>query len=121
MKKLKIIRNSPEHDELIEFYRKEKNPKLKERYHALFLMHEFMNCPTVAKLAKKTRKTIQAVIKRFNQNRLKGTVQNMPSGRLSRLLLEQKKLLKADVLTRPLKLGFEFSDWEGKSTVQHIE
>ncbi len=44
MEKLKITRSSSDHDELVELYKKEKYFKLKERYHAFFLMHEFMNC-----------------------------------------------------------------------------
>ncbi|MFX1257943.1 MAG: hypothetical protein ACFFAN_08795 [Promethearchaeota archaeon] len=41
MEKLQIIKNSPNYDELVEFYKKEKKTKLKVRYHALVLMHEF--------------------------------------------------------------------------------
>jgi len=52
MEKLQITRSSPDHDELVELYKKEKNSKLKERYHALFLMYEFINCTTVAELIK---------------------------------------------------------------------
>ncbi len=40
MEKLQITRSSPDYDELVELYKKEKNSKLKERYHALFLIRK---------------------------------------------------------------------------------
>jgi len=36
MENIQITRSSPDHDELIELYKNEKNPKLNERYNALF-------------------------------------------------------------------------------------
>jgi len=34
MKKLQIMRETPNYEELLRLYRQEKNAKLKERYHA---------------------------------------------------------------------------------------
>jgi len=121
MEKLQITRNSPDHDELVELYKKEKNPKLKERYHALFLMHKFINCTTVAELIKKSRKTIQTWVKTFNSGGLEDIVPSSPPGRSSSLSEEQKESLKADVLTHPRELGYEFSNWEGKNVAHHIK
>jgi transposase len=121
MEKLQITRSLPDHEKLVELYKKEKNSKLKERYHALFLMHEFMNCTTVAELIKKSRKTIQTWVKIFNEDGLKAITPNLPPGRPSRLNEEQKESLKADVLTHPRELGYDFSNWEGKSVAHHIK
>jgi transposase len=121
MEKLQIIRSSPNHDELVELYKKEKNTKLKERYQALFLMHEFMNCTLVAELIKKSRRTIQTWVNMFNERGLEAIVPNIPPGRPSSLSEEQKETLKMDVLTHPRELGYEFSNWEGKSVVHHIK
>lgn len=121
MEKLQIIRSSPNHDELVELYKKEKNPKLKERYQALFLMHEFMNCTLVAELIKKSRRTIQTWVNMFNEDGLEAIVPNTPPGRPSSLSEEQKETLKTDILTHPRELGYEFSNWEGKSVAHHIK
>ena len=120
MEKLQITRSSPDHDELVELYKKEKNSKLKERYHALFLMHEFINCTTVAELIKKSRKTIQTWVKIFNESGLEAIAPNSPPGRPSRLSQDQKEELKLDIMTHPRELNYEFSDWEGKSVAEHI-
>ena len=121
MEKLQIIRSSPDHDELVELYKKEKNSKLKERYHALFLMHEFMNCTIVAELIKRSRTTIQTWVNMFNEGGLEAIIPNTPSGRPSSLTEEQKETLKADVLTHPRELGHGFSNWEGKNVAHHIK
>ena len=73
-------------------------------------MHKFINCTTVAELVKKSRKTIQTWIKTFNNGGLEAIAPNSPPGRPSSLSEEQKESLKADVLTHPRELGYEFSN-----------
>lgn len=121
MKKLQITRSSPDHDELVELYKKAKISKLKERYQALYLMIELENCTKVAQLIKKSRTTIQSWIKAFNKGGLEAIVPNSPPGRPSRLTKEQKRKLKNDIATHPRKLGYDFSNWEGKSVSEHIK
>lgn len=121
MEKLQITRSSPDHDELVELYKKEKNTKLKERYQALYLMIELRNCTKVADLIKKSRTTIQTWVKAFDKGGIEAIVPNTPPGRPSSLTEDQKQLLKADVTTHPRKLGYDFSNWEGKSVSEHIK
>ncbi|MFX1260117.1 MAG: transposase [Promethearchaeota archaeon] len=121
MKKLQITRNSPDHDGLVELYKKEKNIKLKERYQALYLMIELKNCSKVAKLIKKSRTTIQTWVNIFNKGGLEAIVPVSPPGRPSRLTKDQKKLLKTDVSMHPRDLGYDFSNWEGKKVSEHIK
>ena len=121
MEKLQITRSSPDHDELVELYKKEKNSKLKERYQALYLMTVLRNCTKVADLIKKSRTSIQTWVKAFNEGGLEAIVPNSPPGRPSSLTEDQKELLKADVSTHPRKLGYDFSNWEGKSVSEHIK
>ena len=121
MKKLQITRSSPDYKKLVELYKNEKNAKLKVRYHALVLMHEFQNCTTVAELVKKSRTTIQSWVKTFNEEGIQAIVPNTPPGRPSRLLEDQKEKLKKDILTHPRQLGYEFSNWEGKNVSEHIK
>jgi transposase len=121
MKKIHITRSSPDHDKLVELYKKERNNKLKERYQALYLMIELKNCTKVAELVKKSRTTIITWVKLFNEGGLEAIVPGTPPGRPSRLTEDQKKILKADVATHPRELGYDFSNWEGKSVSEHIK
>ena len=121
MERLQILRTSPNYDELVELYKKEKYSKLKERYHALFLMIEFKNCTIVAELLKRSRKTIQIWVNVFNEGGIDDIVPGKPPGRPSRLSQGQMEELKADVLTHPRKLGYDFSNWEGKSVAHNIK
>ena len=120
MEKLQITRSSPDHDELVELYKKEKKIKLKERYQALYLMIELQNCTKVAKLIKKSRKTVQTWVKTFNHGGLEVIAPSSPPGRPSALSKDQKEELKLDVITHPRELGYEFSNWEGKSVAEHV-
>ncbi len=121
MKKLQITRTSPDYNGLVDLYKKEKNPKLKERYQALYLMCELNSCTNVAKFLKKDRRTIQLLVNVFNERGLEAIKPKSPPGRPSRLTEKQKAKLKKDILTHPRKLGYEFSNWEGKSVSEHIK
>lgn len=121
MEKLQITRSSPDYQKLVELYKKEKNSKMKERYHALILMHELRNCTKVSDIIKKSRTTIQKWINTFNIHGIEGIIPRSPPGRPSKLSNQQKELLKIDVLTHPRKLGYEFSNWEGKYISEHVK
>ena len=112
MEKLQITRSSPDYDKLVELYKKEKNSKMKVRYHALILMHELRNCTKVSDIIKKSGKTIQNWVNIYNNNGIEGIIPRSPPGRPCKLSNQQKELLKADVLIHPRKLGYEFSNWE---------
>jgi transposase len=121
MKKLQIVRDSPNREELLELYKKEKNPRLKERYHALYLMHEFKNCTKVAEIIGRHRSTIINLVKEFNEKGTEDLVPELPPGRPSRLSKAQRDVLRQDLLTHPRDLGYDFSNWEGKSVAYHIK
>ena len=121
MARLQVMENAYNHDELVELYRKEKNYRLKERYQALFLMIEFRNCKVVAELIKRSLKTIQNWVNAFNKEGIEGIVPKKSSGRPPRLSDIPMEELKRDVLTHPRKLGYTFSNWEGKSVAYHIK
>ena len=80
----------------------------------------FRTNPKVAKLIKKSQKTVQTWVKIFNEGDLEGLIPNSPSGRPSRLSQGQKDEPKLDIMTHPHDLGYEFSNWEGKSVAEHI-
>ena len=120
MRPLHITRSSPDHDALVELYRKEKNLKLKERYQALYLLSEGKNCTQVARTLKRSRRTVLNWLNAFNKEGLDGIVPNPPPGRPSSLSEEQKTALKDDVLQHPRDLGYDFSNWEGKTVAFHV-
>jgi len=120
MKPLQITRNSPDHDDLVELYRKEGNPRKKERYQALYLLCEGNNCTEVAKILKRSRRTILNWLHAFDEGGLDGIVPTLPPGRPSRLTDEQKVVLRDDVLSHPRELGYEFSNWEAKNVAFHV-
>lgn len=106
---------------MVILYKKKKNLKLKERFQALFLMYELKNCTTVASFLKKSRRSIQLWVNYFNEGGLEALIPNRPPGRPSRLSKSQMEELKEDILTHPRKLGYDFSNWEGKSVSHHIK
>ncbi|MHA1150119.1 MAG: helix-turn-helix domain-containing protein [Promethearchaeota archaeon] len=83
-------------------------------------MDELQNCTRVAELIKKSRSTVQIWVKLFNEGRLEAIAPNSPPRRPSRLSDEQKEELKLDVMTHPRELGYDFSNWEGKSVAEHV-
>jgi len=72
MKKLQLTRTVPGKEEVKELYRKEKDTRLKERYHAMYLMHEFQNAGKVAELIGKTKMTLLKWVKAFNEVGIEG-------------------------------------------------
>ncbi|MBD3256616.1 MAG: hypothetical protein GF383_16100 [Candidatus Lokiarchaeota archaeon] len=66
MHKVIIQRSSPSYEELIELFKNEKDKGLKEKYHALFLMHIFKNCAAVAGFLKKPEFMIERWVKDYN-------------------------------------------------------
>ncbi len=121
MKPLQIMRTSPNHDELIELFKKEENLRLKERYQALYLLCEGNNCTEVGKIIKRSRRTILNWLHAFNKGGLDAIVPILPPGRIPSLTQEQKAKLQDDVSTHPRELGYEFSNWEAKSVAFHID
>lgn len=56
----------------------------------------------------------------FNEVGIDAIQPALPPGRPSRLSEEQKASLKEDVRKHPRDLGYDFSNWEGKSVVFHV-
>lgn len=120
MKALQITRTSPTKDELKELYRNENDGRMKERYHAIYLMHILKNANTVPKLLLRSKKTILNWIYAFNKGGIEDLVRDSPPGRKSYLTNEQMEELKQDILVNPRELGYDFSNWEGKSLAHHV-
>lgn len=120
MKALQITRASPTKDELKELYRNENDGRMKERYHAIYLMYVLKNANKVSKLLLRSKKTILNWISAFNEAGIEGLIRDSPPGRKFYLTNEQMEELKHDIIKNPRELGYEFSNWEGKSLAYHI-
>lgn len=121
MKKLLVTRNSPNKDELRELYLKEKDCRMKEHYHAIFLMHKLKNAKEAADIIGRDKSTILEWIKAFNDEGIDGLIRDSPPVRKSQLSQIQKEELKKDFLKNPRELGYDFSNWEKKSITYHIQ
>lgn len=120
MKAIQITRQSPTADELWDLYRREKDGLMKERFHAIALMHELKSAPKVAKVIGRVRNTVWEWVKAFNDGGIEGLRYKKPPGAKSRLTEEEEEQLKADILAGPRALGYNFSNWDGKSLSHHI-
>ena len=121
MKAIQITRESPTADELWNLYRSEKDGRMKERYHAIALMHELKSAPKVAKVIGRVRNTVWEWVSAFNDGGIDALHYVKPPGPRSRLTDEEKEQLKADVLAGPRACGYEYSNWDGKSLSFHIK
>jgi putative transposase len=121
MRKLQITCLSPPPAELKALYRQEKDARLKERYQALYLMHEMANAGQVAALLSRDKKTILSWIKAFNAHGIEGLKRAVPPGKASQLTPTQLQELKEAICKNPRELGYEFSTWDGKSVAHHIQ
>lgn len=121
MKAIQITRESPTVDELWNLYRSEKDGRMKERYHAIALMHELKSAPKVAKVIGRVRNTVWEWVTAFNEGGIDALHYVKPPGPRCRLNDQEKEQLKADVLAGPRALGYDFSNWDGKSLSYHIK
>ncbi|MFX1399601.1 MAG: transposase [Promethearchaeota archaeon] len=121
MKKLKITKLTPSYEKIVELYKKERNTRLKERYHTILLMHELKNCTEVATLLKRDRSTIQNWTNTFNNGGLEALKPKKGLGKAPRLSEEQMDELTLDILKHPRELGYDFSNWEGKNVSYHLQ
>ncbi|MHA1267796.1 MAG: helix-turn-helix domain-containing protein [Candidatus Helarchaeota archaeon] len=120
MKRLEIENEEFTKDELLDLFHKEKNPAVKERILAIVFMMEYKNCSKVAELIGRSRNTVQNWVNDYNAKSLEGLKPAPRSGRPARLTKRELELLKMDLVRNPRELGYDFSNWDGKSVMYHI-
>ncbi|HME51502.1 MAG TPA: winged helix-turn-helix domain-containing protein [Candidatus Lokiarchaeia archaeon] len=121
MKPIEITRVDYTADEMWTFYKKERDGRMKERYHAIALMLEGNNAREAADALHLSRNTTWEWAIAYDEEGLEGLKRESPPGRTPRLSKEEKDLLKADLLINPRELGYDFSIWDGKSISHHID
>jgi transposase len=121
MKKLQITRAEPGLDELRVLYDKEKDGRMKIRFLAMILLHELGSARKVARTLHKSHQIMADWVHAFNDQGLEGLKRKSPPGAEPRLTNEQQAMLREDVLKNPRELGYDFSDWDGKSVSFHVK
>jgi len=121
MKTTKITREDYTADEMWTLYKKERDGRMKERYHAVALMLEGKSPPEVARELHVSRNTIWEWAKAYNEKGLDGIQRKSPPGKKSCLTRMQKEELKKDLLKSPREFGYEFAIWNGKNISIHIK
>jgi len=113
MEKLQL-KGSHTKDDFLRFYKKCKDVRLKERYHAMYLSFMF-DWKTIAIIVGRDYDTVLSWVKAYNENGLQGLNSDKPSGRPSSLAAEQQDEVKNTVKMSPRNLGLKFSNWNCKN------
>ena len=113
MEKLKLKGNHTK-DDFLRFYKKCKDIRLKERYHAMYLSFSY-SWKEIAEILGRDYDTMLEWVKAYNENGLQGLNSLKPSGRPSSLAAEQQEDVKDAVKMSPRNFGFKFSNWNCKN------
>lgn len=120
-KTLGIVPAFPTKEELFSLYNHEKDARLARRYLAMYLLAKGSKICEVASVIGKSARTVGRWAKAFRRRGIAGIWPKKTPGRASRLSREQLKELEADLQKNPRDLGYEFSNWDGKRFMYHIE
>lgn len=100
--------------DFLRLYKKCKDMRLKERYHAMYLSFTY-DWEEVAMILGRDYQTMLQWARAYNERGIAGLESDKPSGRPSRVTPEQQDEIKRIVQVSPRKLGLKFSNWTCKS------
>ena len=95
-------------------FKKCKDLRLKERYHALYLGFTY-DWKEVADILGRDYETVLSWVKAYNEKGIEGLKSDKPSGRTALLSEAELNDMKEIVKVSPRKLGFKFSNWNCKN------
>ena len=121
MKSIEISRVDYTADEMWTFYKKERDGRMKERYHAIAMMLEGKNAREAADALHLSRNTTWEWATAYNDVGIDGLKRKSPPGKQSCLSSEEREILKVDILKNPHEFGYDFLVWDGKGVSHHIE
>ncbi|MBY9005706.1 MAG: hypothetical protein KGD63_03020 [Candidatus Lokiarchaeota archaeon] len=84
-------------------------------------MYEFKNCIKVAEIIGKHNSIIIRGVNLFKEGKKEELILKNSQRHPSRLSKIQKEALRQDFLTHPYELGYNFSNWNGKSLPYYIK
>ncbi len=117
--KLEITQNISGRDLEI-LYKKEKDPKVKERLLMVIHTKEGRTTREVSKIARKSYVSISKWINRFNKKGIDGLKDIPKSGKPPKMNDEQFQNLKMDLKVSPAKYGYKEPFWTPKLLKIHI-
>lgn len=100
--------------DFLRLYKKCKDMRLKERYHAMYLSFTY-DWEEVAMILGREYETILEWVKAYNDRGLDGLESDKPPGRPSSLTPEQQDELKRTVQCSPRSFSLKFSNWNCKN------
>jgi len=100
--------------DFLRLYKKCKDVRLKERYHAMYLSFTY-DWKEIALILGRDYETILEWVKAYNEHGLAGLESDAPPGRPSSLTPEQQDELKRTVQCSPRSIGLKFSNWNCKN------
>jgi putative transposase len=101
-------------EDFLRFYKKCKDIRLKERYHAMYLSFTY-DWKEIAEILGRDYETVLGWAKAYNEGGLQALNADKPPGRTSSLTNAQQSELKRTVQMSPRKLGFKFGNWNCKN------
>lgn len=119
--KTNIIPLFPSTEQLFFLFRHEKRARMARRFQAVYLLRCGQKFKEVAIIVGKSVGTISRWAGAFLREGLTGLQPKRIPGRSPRLTPAQKAELDADLQKNPRDLGYDFSNWDGKRFMYHIE
>ena len=116
-----IVPSFPTKEELLSLYNHEKDARLARRYLAMYLLAKGSDTREVASVINRSAKTVSRWADAFHSRGIGGLWPKKNPGRISRLTREQMKELDADLQKNPRDLGYDFSNWDGKTVMYHLQ
>ena len=102
------------------FYKKEKDPKVRERLLMVINTKEGHTTREVAKMLRKSFKTIAIWINRFNKKGIEGLKNRKRPGKPPKMSKEQFENLEKDLEKKPIEFGYNQPFWDPKMLGIHI-
>lgn len=118
-RKLEITQNISGRD-LEFFYKKEKNPHVKERLLMIIHIKEGWVSREVARIVKKSHVAVAYWVNRFNEEGIEGLKDKPRSGRPTKIAKNEFKLLWNDIRRQPKEFDYKQQFWSTKLLRIHI-
>ena len=121
MQKLKIDKPVEVIRQIQDYFKKLPEGDFLHRLHAIFLIALGWDCPTVAKLFKKSVRTIHAWVNTVNLYGIHALETSQRFGRPSRLTDLDKEQLKQDLRLSPEIYGYNQVTWDGILLARYLQ
>ena len=102
------------------FYKKEKDPKVKERLLMIIHIKEGWVSREVAKIIRKSHVAVAYWVNRFNKEGIEGLKNRPKSGRPTKIAKDKIELLWNDIRRQPKEFGYKQQFWSTKLLKIHI-